>query len=252
MYRFRAFAGQQAGNCVLTGLSLIDRDRTAADTLYSLAMMGANLLGVVVFETLRNCLGTRKPAAGVAALPVATLTFFSDVFDAAGPSRWHATLVAAAFGAQYAATSAQLGVNATIMTGNVSKLGSWLGQLCFHGAGRSCDAYSEAVLNGCLVLSTILGAIGAGVVLQAREKPTWLFAPAAALQLVLLPMVDAASAPPPSSTSTARTTSSAAREADLEAVEPWAVDESDGCRRTRRAVELEVMRDVDVSSTDEL
>ena len=138
-----------------------------------------------------------------------------------------------------------------MVTGNVSKLGSWIVQLCFHGAGRSCDAFSDAVLNGCLVLSTILGAIGGGVVLKAREEPTWLFAPTAVLQLVLLPMVDAASAPPPSSTSTAVTASNAAHDADFEAVQPWAV-QSDGYRKARRAVELEALRDVDAGSPDEL
>ena len=84
--------------------------------------------GVMVYEAIANKIALHR-SLWLVALVVGLATGASDVLAAlAGPSKWYVCFVAAAFGAQNALSGSEkvLGVNTTIMTGNLQKVGAAL------------------------------------------------------------------------------------------------------------------------------
>jgi len=156
---------------------------------------------MAAYEWVR--LRTRDLHSMRCALPLAALLGLSDVLDATmGNSRWHACLVAVSLGAQNSLTAAEFGVNTTMMTGNLGKVGTCLVELCALRLERS-SLRKHAVYPLC-VIATIVGAVFGAFLHKLTGHVHFQFVPIAVLQAASLlagGFFDAALQSPPHSQS---------------------------------------------------
>lgn len=197
LVRFSAFAGMQTGNAVMLGRDLADDEHGADGAIYHLVIMGSNLLGVMVYEAMSNKMALRR-SLWLVALVVGLATSASDVLAAlVGPSRWYVCFVAAAFGAQNAlsGSDAVLGVNTTIMTGNLQKVGAVLALRLLRMPVPAKQARGSK-LSAAVLAATVLGAMVAALALRTAGETQWpCFLPIALLQAAFIGLLATATEP---------------------------------------------------------
>lgn len=142
------------------------------DGMFYGCVMLTNIAGVM----LMDCAAVRRPRLiGVIAVPIVfAMISLSDLLAFIGVgSRWHLCFVSAAMGAQNTLTAhGELGVNTTIITGNLQKIGMFLSKRTHADALKDTDVVAVQL---CImtVIATVSGAVCGTLWLLAVGSREW-------------------------------------------------------------------------------
>jgi uncharacterized membrane protein YoaK (UPF0700 family) len=176
--RYGCFGAMQTGNSVYAGAQLV-RLGWREGVFYA-AVMLSSVVGVGLKE---HAIERNPRLLGTVAAPVVFMCVCgSDALSALGlGSRWLVCFISAAMGAQNTFTNqSQIGVNTTIITGSLQRLGLYLAKLA-HGDLVDRKETEGTLLGLTVVVATVVGAI-VGSLMLALFGDRWALVPPALLQ----------------------------------------------------------------------
>ncbi|CAE6972090.1 gly-3 [Symbiodinium sp. KB8] len=170
-----------------------------ADALFYISVILCNLGGVCFMRALQ--LRMPRRAAAIAAPVYLMLIFLSDVLTwHYGHSKWHACLVAPAYGGQNVlGLEGTLKVSTTTTTGNFQKLSVGLFSLLTDGPATLSESQKSSLVIAAIVpLWTLIGALVGGFTVEYLTTPQrqWRFRFVAPVQFLILVLHDFLLDPP--------------------------------------------------------
>ncbi|CAE7248976.1 gly-3 [Symbiodinium sp. CCMP2592] len=194
---YSCFVGMLTGNLIKMGSGVAKHGY--ADALFYISVILCNLGGVCFMRALQ--LHMPKRAAAIAAPVYLMLIFLSDVLTwHYGHSKWHACLVAPAYGGQNVlGLEGTLKVSTTTTTGNFQKLSVGLFSLLTDGPATLSESQKSSLVIAAIVpLWTLIGALVGGFTVEYLTTPErqWRFRFVAPVQFLILVLHDFLLNPP--------------------------------------------------------
>lgn len=182
--RFGTFGAMQTGNAVYMGIAAAEQGVAGAG--FFLCVIAANVVGVVIMDSILAVRGDGPSAWGLVSIITPTLCMLlAEALE--GPlalGGWAVCLVSISMGMQNALTLTALGVNTTIVTGNLQKVGVLIARALRREAFSAADR-DQGLKCTAVIVSTIAGSTVGAICLRA-SGPAWTLGPAAGLQFCSL------------------------------------------------------------------